>query len=163
MTDVQWRRQHAIFEQGAMALRQCPVPVIAAVNGAAFGGGCETIPSRDFVYAIPAARLALTEVRIGILPGTTGTQQLPLAVGERRAKEILMTGRPFTAEEACGCGLNNKLCEPDKLIDEALATAREIAENTPLAVQRIKRSASIAIRRFQTERDWAGERYPRVG
>ena len=69
---------------------------------------------------------------------------MPRAVGERRAKEILMTGRPFMAEEAYGWGLINKLCEPDKLLDEALAAAREIAGNAPLAVQRIKRSASIA-------------------
>ena len=144
MTDAQWRRQHAIFEQGAMALRQCPVPVICAVNGAAFGGGCEAALSCDFIYAVRHARFALTEVRIGILPGTMGTQQLPRSVGERRAKEILMTGRPFTATEAFEWGLINRLCEPDTLVPDALDTAREIAANAPLAVQRIKRSASVA-------------------
>ncbi|MBC6440593.1 MAG: enoyl-CoA hydratase/isomerase family protein [Rhodospirillales bacterium] len=144
MTDAQWRRQHAIFEQGAMALKQCPVPVIGAINGVAYGGGCETALSCDFVYAVRGVRFALTEVRIGILPGTMGTQQLPRAVGERRAKEILMTGRPFTAEEAFDWGLVNKLCEPETLVPDALETAREIAGNAPLAVQRIKRSASVA-------------------
>ncbi len=144
MSDADWRRQHAIFEQGAIALKQCPVPVIAAVNGAAYGGGCETVLSCDFVYAVRGARFALTEVTIGILPGTMGTQQMPRAVGERRAKEILMTGRPFSAEEAHDWGLVNKLCEPESLIDDTLETARVIAGNAPLAVQRIKRAAGVA-------------------
>lgn len=144
MSDADWRRQHAIFEQGAMALKQCPVPVIAAVNGVAYGGGCETVLSCDFVYAVRTARFALTEVTIGILPGTMGTQQMPRAVGERRAKEILMTGRPFSAEEAHGWGLVNQLCEPESLIDDTLGTARAIAANAPLAVQRIKRAAGVA-------------------
>jgi enoyl-CoA hydratase len=144
MSDADWRRQHAIFEQGAMALKQCPVPVIAAVNGLVYGGGCETALSCDFVYAATTARFALTEVMIGILPGTMGTQQLPRAVGERRAKEILMTGCPFTAEEAHAWGLVNRICSPDTLLEETLATARLIAANAPLAVQRIKRAAAIA-------------------
>lgn len=144
MSDADWRRQHAIFEQGAMALKQCPVPVIAAVNGVAYGGGCETVLSCDFVYAVRTARFALTEVRLGILPGTMGTQQLPRAVGERRAKEILMTGAPFNAEEAFAWGLVNRICEPGDLIAETLETARTIAGNAPLAVQRIKRAAGVA-------------------
>jgi enoyl-CoA hydratase/carnithine racemase len=144
MSDADWRRQHAIFEQSAMALRQCPVPVIAAVNGVAYGGGCETALSCDFVYAATTARFALTEVRIGILPGTMGTQQLPRAVGERRAKEILMTGAPFTADEAFAWGLVNRVCKPETLLEETLETARTIAGNAPLAVQRIKRAAGVA-------------------
>lgn len=144
MSDADWRRQHAVFEQGAMALKQCPVPVIAGVNGVAYGGGCEAVLSCDFVYAVRGARFALTEVTIGILPGTMGTQQMPRAVGERRAKEILMTGRPFSAEEAYDWGLVNKLCEPGSLIEDTLETARTIAGNAPLAVQRIKRAAGVA-------------------
>lgn len=144
MTDAEWRRQHAIFEQAAMALKQCPIPVIAAVNGVAYGGGCETVLSCDFVYAVATARFALTEVTIGIIPGTMGTQQLPRAVGERRAKEIIMTGRPFSAEEAYAWGLVNKLCDAGTLVEETLETAKTIAGNAPLAVQRIKRAASVA-------------------
>lgn len=144
MSDADWRRQHAVFEQGAMALKNCPVPVIAAVNGIAYGGGCESVLSCDFVYAASTARFALTEVRIGILPGTMGTQQLPRAVGERRAKEILMTGLPFSAQEALAWGLVNRVCEPGRLLTEALETAGVIAGNAPLAVQRIKRAAGVA-------------------
>jgi len=144
MTDAQWRRQHAIFEQSAMAVRNCPVPVIAAVNGVAYGGGCETALNVDFVYASTNARFALTEVKLGILPGTMGTQNLPHAVGERRAKEIIMTARPFTAQEAYEWGLVNKVCEPVELMEATLETARLIAANAPQSIMRVKRAISVA-------------------
>jgi len=144
MTDAAWKRQHAIFEQGVMALRSCPIPVIGAINGAAYGGGCETALSVDFCYASETARFALTEITLGIIPGAMGTQNLPNAVGERRAKEIIFTGRPFSAQEAFEWGLVNKVCALDKLMEEPLETARRIAGNAPLAVQRAKRSTSIA-------------------
>ncbi|MBT3765475.1 MAG: enoyl-CoA hydratase [Rhodospirillaceae bacterium] len=144
MTDAQWRYQHAVYEQGAMALRNCPVPVIAAVNGAAYGGGCETAMNADFAYASKTARFALTEVTLGIMPGTMGTQNLPHAVGERRAKEIILTGRPFNAEEAFQWGLVNKICEPETLMEETLETARKIAGNAPQSIMRAKRSISVA-------------------
>jgi len=144
MTDAQWRYQHAVFEQGVMAMRNCPVPVIAAVNGAAYGGGCETALNADFAYASKTARFALTEVTLGIMPGAMGTQNLPHAVGERRAKEIIFTGSPFTAEEAQAWGLVNRVCEPEALMEETLATARRIASNAPLAVMRAKRSIGVA-------------------
>ena len=98
MTDQQWQDQHLIFERAIRAVINCPVPVIAAVNGAAFAGGMETALCCDFIYAADHARFALTEVTLGIMPGAGGTQNLPRAVGGRRAKEILLTGKPFTAE-----------------------------------------------------------------
>ena len=144
MTERDWQRQHAIFEQSALALRACPIPIIGAINGAAFGGGCETALNVDFCYASTTAKFALTEITLGIIPGTMGTQNLPQAVGERRAKEIIFTGRPFSAQEAFEWGFVNKLCEPGTLIEEALNTARQIASNAPLAVQRAKRSTTLA-------------------
>ena len=144
MTDAQWQGQHAIFEQGVRALRHCPVPVIAAVNGAAFAGGCEMVLSCDFAYASRTARFALTEVTLGIMPGAMGTQNLPHAVGERRAKEIILTGRPFDAEEALAWGLVNRLCEPESLLEETLETARRIAANAPLSLMQAKKSISVA-------------------
>ena len=144
MTDTQWQRQHAIFEQGTLAMKNCPIPIIAAVNGSAYGGGCETALSSDFVYAAKTAKFALTEITLGIIPGTMGTQNLTAAVGERRAKEIILTGRPFSALEAFEWGLANRVCEVDTLVDEALDTANRIAENAPLAVTRAKRSLSVA-------------------
>ncbi|HBT41957.1 MAG TPA: enoyl-CoA hydratase, partial [Rhodospirillaceae bacterium] len=112
--------------------------------GAAYGGGCETALTCDFVYAASHAKFALTEVTLGIMPGAMGTINLPNAVGERRAKEIVMTGLPFTAQQACDWGLVNKVCEPEKLMEETIATAERIASNAPLSIRAAKRSTSIA-------------------
>jgi enoyl-CoA hydratase/carnithine racemase len=116
------------------------VPVIAAVNGHAFGGGLEMALCCDFIYAVPGARFAQSETRLGIMPGGMGTQNLPRAVGERRAKELTFTAQPFSAAEALTWGLVNRICEPAQLLEEALATAKAIAENGPLAVRQAKKS-----------------------
>ena len=144
MTEADWQRQHAIFEQNVMALRDCPVPVIAAVNGVAYGGGLETALNCDFIYAADHAKFALTEVTLGIMPGCMGTQHLPLAVGERRAKEIILTGEPFTAQQGHEWGLVNKVVPYDALMEETLVTARKIARNAPLSITRAKRAIGIA-------------------
>ncbi len=135
-----WRTQHAQFEMAFVALMECPVPMIAAVNGHAYGGGLETALCCDFIYAAKSAKLALSELRLGIMPGGCGTQNLPRAVGERRGKELILTARAFSAEEGAAWGLVNKVCEPGKTLEEALATARQIAENAPLAVRQAKKS-----------------------
>ena len=140
MTDAQWLTQHALFERMTLALLDCPIPVIAAINGAAFGGGCELALTCDFAYASTAARFALTEITLGIMPGGGGTQFMPRAVGLRRAKEIILTGRPFSAEDALDWGVVNRLCAPDRLMAETLATAQAIAANAPIAVRQAKRS-----------------------
>lgn len=144
MTDAQWQRQHAIFEQGVHAHRMCPVPVIGAINGPAYAGGCEMVLNCDFAYASTTARFALTEVTLGIMPGAMGTQNLPHAVGERRAKEIILTGNPFSVEDACAWGLVNKICEPEDLVETTMEIARKIAGNAPQSVMRAKRSISVA-------------------
>jgi len=138
MTDEAWTRQHLIYERMVRAILACPIPVIAAVNGAAFGGGCELALACDFIYAAEQARFALTEVTLGIMPGAGGTQSLPRAVGERRAKEIILTGRPFTAQEAYEWGMVNRLCATGKVAEEALETARHIADNAPISVRQAK-------------------------
>ena len=140
MTRAQWQQQHEIFERGFVALMECTVPVIAAVNGHAFGGGLETALGCDFIYAARTAKFALSEVRLGIMPGGCGTQNLARAVGERLAKELIMTARVFTADEGAAFGLINKVCEPDKLLAEALATAQMIADNAPLSIRQAKKS-----------------------
>ncbi|HWE18979.1 MAG TPA: enoyl-CoA hydratase-related protein [Hyphomicrobiaceae bacterium] len=140
MTDETWAAQHAIFERKLRALMACPLPVIAAVNGAAYGGGCEIAAAADFVYASENARFALTEVTLGIMPGAGGTQNLPRAVGMRRAKEIILTGLPFTAAEAEKWGLVNKVKPAGELMGAALETARRIADNAPISVRQAKQS-----------------------
>jgi enoyl-CoA hydratase len=142
MTDAQWQSQHLIFERGIRALLACPVPVIAAVNGAAYAGGCEISLCCDFIYASETARFALTEVTLGIMPGAGGTQNLPRAAGGRRAKEILLTGKPFTAQQGVEWGVVNRLCPPAELIAEALDTAGVIAGNAPLSTRQIKQSVN---------------------
>jgi len=144
MSDAAWQRQHAIFEQMMRAMMQCPLPIIAAVNGAAFGGGCELVLGADFAYAARHARFALTEVTLGIMPGAMGTQNLPRAVGLRRAKEIILSGRPFSAAEALAWGLVNRVCDGTALLDEVLDTARTIAANAPIAVRQAKKSIAAA-------------------
>jgi enoyl-CoA hydratase/carnithine racemase len=96
--------------------------------------------SCDFIYASNAARIALTEVTLGIMPGAGGTQNLPRAIGERRAKEILMTGKPFTAQQASEYGLINAILEPTEVLAKAIETAEAIAANAPLSVRQIKKS-----------------------
>ncbi len=145
MTDAEWLAQHHLFERMTLAVIDCPIPVIAAVNGAAFGGGCELALCCDFAYASASARFALTEVTIGIMPGGGGTQTLPRAVGMRRAKEIILSGRPFSAEQALDWGLVNKVCPPEKLMDETLAIARTICDNAPLSVRQAKRSIHFGL------------------
>src|SRR5262249_28590828 len=112
MTKAQWEAQHEIFERKKWAQLECPVPIIGAANGHAYAGGLESLLVCDFIYAAETARFALTEVTLGIMPGSGGTQLLPRAVGERRAKEIIFLGKPFTAKEAFEWGLVNRLCEP---------------------------------------------------
>jgi len=144
MTDEQWQQQHALFEKARIAMLDCPIPIIAAVNGAAYGGGLETVVTCDFAYAAKRARFALTEIKIGIMPGGMGTQNLPRAVGVRRAKEIILTGKPFTAEKAYEWGVVNEVCDDDKLMEEVLETARVICANAPLAIYQAKKSMNVA-------------------
>jgi enoyl-CoA hydratase len=140
MSEGQWKAQHDIIERQYAALINCPVPVIAAVNGHAFAGGLEMLLACDFAYAVKEARFALTEVTLGIMPGAGGTQTLARAAGERRAKEIILTGKPFGAAEALDWGIVNALCEPADLMPAALATAARIAANAPLAIRAARRA-----------------------
>jgi enoyl-CoA hydratase len=145
MTDEQWQDQHLIFERMIRAVVSCPVPVIAAVNGAAYAGGMEIALCADFIYAAETARFALTEVTLGIMPGAGGTQNLPRAVGSRRAKEILLTGRPFTVQQAFEWGMVNRICAPDRLVADALETAAVIAGNAPISTRQIKQSVNMGL------------------
>ena len=138
LTDEQWRSQHEVFERMFRAVRDCPIPVIAAVNGAAYAGGLELVLHCDFAYASRTAKFALTEVSLGIMPGGGGTQTLPRAVGERRAKELILAARPFSAEEALAWGVVNELCEAGKVLEHTLEVARRIASHAPLSVRQAK-------------------------
>ncbi|RAK58976.1 enoyl-CoA hydratase [Phenylobacterium hankyongense] len=138
MTDEAWAAQHRIFEAMIRAQLAVPVPVIAAVNGAAMGGGCEMTLACDFAYAADTARFGLPEAGLGIMPGLGGTQLLRRAVGERRALELLTTGRPFTAAEALDYGVVNGVAAPEALMATVREVGGRIAANAPLSVRALK-------------------------
>jgi len=117
------------------------------VNGAAYAGGLELVLHCDFAYASTTARFALTEVSLGIMPGGGGTQTLARVAGERRAKELILAARPFSAEEALAWGVVNRLCEPTRLLQETLATADRIASMAPLSVLQAKRAIREGLHR----------------
>lgn len=110
-------------------------PVIAAINGFALGGGCELAMAADIRLASEKARFGQPEVGLGITPGFGGTQRLPRLIGEGRAKELIFTGDPISAEEAYRIGLVNHIYPAETLLDEARKLARKIMANAPLAVQ----------------------------
>jgi enoyl-CoA hydratase/carnithine racemase len=142
MTDEAWARQHLVYERMVRAMLACPLPLIAAVNGAAYAGGCELALACDFIYAADSARFALTEVTLGIMPGAGGTQTLARAVGERRAKEIILTGKPFGAAEAEQWGMVSRVLPQAELLSATLATAETIARNAPISVRQAKLAIS---------------------
>lgn len=111
---------------------------IAALNGAAFGGGTELALACDLRVAAPAAELGLTEVKLGIIPGGGGTQRLTRLVGPGRAKDLILTGRRLNAAEAFSIGLVGRLAPEGRLLDTAYSLAESIVENAPLAVATAK-------------------------
>src|SRR5919108_1969944 len=143
MSEVVWRAQHEIFERAFMALWELPLPVIAAVNGHAFGGGLEIALACDFIYAAKGARLALSETRLGLMPGGAGTQNLSRAAGERRAKELILTAQAFDAQQGYDWGIVNRVC--DNALEDALTTATKICENAPRAVRQAKKSVHYGL------------------
>ena len=140
MTDEAWRAQHLIFEQGASRVLHCPVPVIAAVEGFAMGGGCELAVLCDFVVASESAVFAVPEVTRGIFPGIGGTQLLPRIMGAPAAKEMIFTGRRVAAPEAKALGLVNHVVPRGQARAKALEIAAVIAENGPIAVRQVKKA-----------------------
>tara|TARA_X000000950_G_scaffold51171_1_gene60467 strand:- start:2222 stop:3016 length:795 start_codon:yes stop_codon:yes gene_type:complete len=140
MSDAAWGAQHLLYERMVRAVLGCPVPTIGAVNGAAYGGGCELVAALDFCYAAETAKFAQTEVKIGIIPGAGGTQTLARAVGERRAKELILSGTPFTAAQALEWGLLNAIYPQDDLLPATVETAERIAANAPIATRQAKQA-----------------------
>jgi enoyl-CoA hydratase len=140
MTDAQWRAQHVVFEQGAMRLLRCPIPVIAAVEGFALAGGCELAILSDFIVAGDTAVFGVPETTLGIFPGIGGTQLLPRILGAPLAKELIFTGRRMKAEEARAAGLVNHLVPAGQARVRATEIATSIARNGPVAVRQAKKA-----------------------
>lgn len=113
-------------------------PLIAAVGGAAFGGGCELALHADLILAAHGARFGQPEIKVGIMPGGGATQRLIRAIGKYRAMKLMLTGEPVTAAEAFEMGMVSEVVADDALDARALALATQIASFPPLAVHMIK-------------------------
>ncbi|HEX2049861.1 MAG TPA: enoyl-CoA hydratase-related protein [Actinomycetota bacterium] len=127
------------------ALRDVPQPTIASVFGFALGGGFELALSCDVVVAAEGTQLGLPEARVGLLPAGGGTQLLPRKVGEARAKELVFTGRRFSAEEAHGMGLVARVVPRSELDAAAMELARDVCRSSPVAVREAKRAIEAAL------------------
>ncbi len=145
LTQESWMQQHQQLQHAMKAMIQCPVPIIAAVNGVAFGGGLELTLASDFAYAADTAVFSQSEVKLGIMPGAMGTQNLPLKVGLARAKELTFTGARFTSIEALEWGVVNAICPVPELYDRVAAQVDLIVQNAPLAIRQAKKSLNYAV------------------
>jgi enoyl-CoA hydratase len=116
-------------------IRRINKPLIAAVSGYAYGGGCELAMSCDLIVASETARFAQPEIKLGIIPGAGGTQRLAKAIGPHRAMEMVLTGEPLDAPQAYAFGLVNRLVPPERFLDEAKQLAGLIARRPPIAVR----------------------------
>lgn len=119
-------------------IRKITLPVIAAVNGLALGGGCELSMLCDMIVAAETAQFGQPEINLGIMPGAGGTQRLTRAIGKARAMEMVLTGRTISARQAEALGLVTRVVPAEAVLDEALALAREIAAKPPVAVRLAK-------------------------
>jgi enoyl-CoA hydratase len=134
-----WRHQIRSIFDVSEKLAALPQPVVAAVNGPAYGGGFELTLFCDLRLASERTRFGLSEVKLGLFPGTGGVQRLPALIGAARAKELLLRGDPIDAVEAERIGLVNRVVAADRLAAESLALAQTLAERPARAVRTIKR------------------------
>lgn len=132
---------HAFLE----AMERSQIVTIAAVGGAALGGGCELAMACDFRIAAQSASFGQPEIKLGIIPGFGGTQRLPRLVGEARALQMNLTGDSISAEDAYEWGLASEVVPDEELLDTALRLARELSERAPLAIEQIKRVSSAGV------------------
>ncbi len=124
-------RGQEVFER----LENFSKPVIAAIHGAALGGGLELAMSCHFRYVSDTAKLGLPELQLGLIPGFGGTQRLPRYVGAAKAAEMMFTSNPITGEEAVKWGLANLAFPEEQLLEESLKTAKKIAKKSPIALK----------------------------
>jgi enoyl-CoA hydratase len=128
-----------------LRIRQINKPMIAAVNGVAYGGGCELALSCDLIVASEAARFAQPEIKLGIMPGAGGTQRLAKAIGPYRAMEMILTGEPISASEAYAHGLINRVVPPERCLDEAMDLANLVASRPPVAVRLAREAVRLGV------------------
>ncbi|UOE75073.1 enoyl-CoA hydratase-related protein [Parageobacillus thermoglucosidasius] len=138
LNEMEVRRNVKKIRDVFNAVANLPQPTIAAVNGYAFGGGFELMLACDFRIAVKGAIMGLTEVSWAIIPGAGGTQRLPRLIGEAKAKELILTARKITAEQAYEYGLLTNVVEKENLMPSCEALAHEMMQNGPIALQQAK-------------------------
>jgi enoyl-CoA hydratase len=136
-------------------IEDLPIPVIAAVNGFALGGGLELAMACDLIIASEKARFGQPEINLALIPGFGGTQRLPHRIGHARARELIMTGDMFDAPTALSWGLVNKVVAPEQLLAETRALAEKLASKSAVAL----RQAKAALRASFTMNEDAGLRF----
>ena len=140
MSDADVHAFHVALRQAFRGIESAPQVFVAALNGAALGGGLELALACDLRIAVEGAELGLPEVGLGIIPGGGGTQRLPRAIGVARAKDLILTARRVGAAEALALGLVSRVAAPGKLREEALALAEQVARNAPVSLRQAKRA-----------------------
>ena len=140
MTKEQWLRQRQVFDRVLYNLRRLRRPIFTAVNGMAYGGGCEMAISTDFIIASDEARFGQPEAMVGLSAGGGSPVFLPRVLPPGMAMQMLMTGEPITAQEAYRLGMVNSVHPRAELMSAALSIAEKIADNSPTAVQSVKRA-----------------------
>lgn len=143
MNETEVRKTVALIRETINQVEQLPQPVIAVLNGSAFGGGLELALACDIRVAVDTAQLGLTETSLGIIPGAGGTQRLPRLIGIGKAKELIFTAKRITAQEAAQIGLVEYVVPRAQLMEKALEIAGQIAANAPIAI----RQAKLAVNR----------------
>ena len=143
MTKEDWLRQRQVFDRVLYTLRQLSRPIIAAVRGMAYGGGCEIAISADFIIAADDAAFGQPEAMVGLSAGGGGPVYLPRILPPGKALQMLMTGEPITAQEAYRLGMVNELHPKAELMGAVLRIAEAIANNSPTAVQAVKRAVRM--------------------
>lgn len=143
MTKEDWLRQRQDFDRTLYTLRQLRKPIFAAVNGIAYGGGCEIAQSTDFIIASDSATFGQPEAMIGLAAGGGSPALLPRLLPPGKALQMLMTGQSIRATEAHRLGMVNELHPAAELMPAALRIAEQIAGNSPTAVQAVKRAVRL--------------------
>ncbi len=143
MTKEDWLRQRQAFDRTLYTVRQLRKPIFAAVNGIAYGGGCELAQSTDFIIASTTATFGQPEAMLGLAAGGGSPALLPRLLPRGKALQMLMTGDPVPAQEAYRLGMVNELHDPGDLMPAALGIAGKIAGNSPTAVQAVKRAVQL--------------------
>ncbi len=145
MSEADVHAFHDGLRRALRAVEEAPQVFVAAVNGAALGGGLELALACDLRIAADGAQLGLPEVGLGIIPGGGGTQRLPRLVGVARAKDLVLTARRLGAPEALAMGLVSRVAPAARLLDEALAYAGEVARNAPVSLRQAKRAIDAGL------------------